>query len=329
MLQADWDSQSDTDPGKTEGELAYSTARTWVRKEYDCTGGRAQWLTGGSGGDALDDIVQTVICHTWELFVNGSLADPNRTVKERINASIALAKNRVVKQGRLFRPADRNPSAGHQEACKGRLTRTTYEGHEGAEDDFDLVQTGIAWGADRDDEKAYRVPENHDALDRLVSRITAQNCKRHSGDDCRSYRKMIAAMIASDGNKEKAAEQLDVPVRTFGYRLHHVADALRQVLAIGERKLKREHVAPAEHVQLRCWQTVPACLPRVAAESVPPTSAATGGPHERYPVPTAKRWADKLPAPVAAAPVTRETVGQILARQATIRAAYDRHVATR
>ena len=281
MLQADWDSQSDTDPGKTEGELAYSTARTWVRKEYDCTGGRAQWLTGGSGGDALDDIVQTVICHTWELFVNGSLADPNRTVKERINASIALAKNRVIKQ------------------------------------------------ADRDDEKAYRVPENHDALDRLVSRITAQNCKRHSGDDCRSYRKMIAAMIASDGNKEKAAEQLDVPVRTFGYRLHHVADALRQVLAIGERKLKREHVAPAEHVQLRCWQTVPACLPRVAAESVPPTSAATGGPHERYPVPTAKRWADKLPAPVAAAPVTRETVGQILARQATIRAAYDRHVATR
>jgi len=319
--------------------VIYATARKWLRKQYTLTGGAAMWLTGGQGAEALDEAVQTTVCHAWPLFVNGSVKNPTATIKQRINGALGVATKRVTKEGRLFRPSDRQPSAGHAEAMRGRLHRTTYDAHEGnlcdedtgraLADEHVLAYHPRDWNTPDDGGQSYRVPENHEALTRIVKRMIPANCTNHSAEQCRSYRKIVRAIVTAGGVKSDAAKALGMPKQTLHDKCWHVADALRQVLAIGERKLKREHVAPAEHVQLRCWQSVPACLPLVAAESVPPTSAATGGPHDRYPVPTAKRWADKPPTPLAAAPLTRETVGQILARQATIRAAYDRHVATR
>ena len=247
--------------------------------------------------------------------------------------------------GRPFRPEDRYATTGHVEVIRDR----PLKGHNATggapkgvrlpvEDTVEAYQThdGRDWQRPTVDDVAYGTRNDTALLERMIKRMTGSNAKRHGinadAKQCRSARMIASALIASNQRIGRAAKQLGIDRDSVSRSLPLVHELLRMAYAISERvddDAAREFGDDFPHERTRCRQLPPVCLPLVADNLPAPTSEATGGPHERYPAPAAKRWADKQPTPLAAEPVTRDTVGQILARQATIRAAYDRHVTTR
>jgi hypothetical protein len=76
---------------------------------------------------------------------------------------------------------------------------------------------------------------------------------------------------------------MKMPRTTLEYRLNHVADALRQVLAIDEVELSRETVERQDHVQTRCYQQTNQSTDGSVewlTNLVQPTASQTGGTHD-------------------------------------------------
>jgi hypothetical protein len=277
ILDAEWTKKND---------VAYRTAWKYSRKMFTNDGGRAMWLTGSTGDAALEDIVQLTICHAWTLFVNLSIQEPEETTRRRVTAAVFTALKRVCREGRQYREAGRMATTGHVDVLNGSsMTRTTYESHDGGSSRPlqysvpELTRSAIPWGIEYAPEQAYRVPENREALDRILKRITSANCAGHDTSDCRTYRKIIRLMADKNGDRAKVADAVGMTKATFRRRLFHVADALRQAMAVDELTLPREAVADPVHVTGRCRQ-----LDHVPAGPVDhlagPTSDATGGCHD-------------------------------------------------
>lgn len=283
LLDQQWTSKND---------IAYRTAWKYARKGFTNTGDRAMWLTGSTGESAMEDIVQLVICHAWTLFVNLSITRPDATIQRRITAAVFVALKRVTKEGRQYREASRMATAGHQDALAGSCnTRTTYEKYhagfkqsDGHESEPVEVSPGIPWGIEYADEQAYRIPENREAFDRIVKRLTVGNCHGHSQNDCRSYRQILRLMVATDCKtggpwKKKVADAMGMTKETFRRRLFHIADALRQALSVNERTLPVWDVDEPEHGGTCCQQLAvqPAGPPANVIGSV---NSATGHGHD-------------------------------------------------
>jgi transcriptional regulator of acetoin/glycerol metabolism len=100
-----------------------------------------------------------------------------------------------------------------------------------------------AAGLATSDEIQYGTTGDNVNVERLVRRLTVQNCKAAGLDygktDCHSARRIIKALLATEGNLTKAAKRLDIDRKTIQRAMPMLQDLLEMAMAVQDRLVKQ------------------------------------------------------------------------------------------
>jgi hypothetical protein len=214
--------------------------------------------TMNANGRTMADMVADAVGFCYELLINGIMQETNTSDLDGLGKTYAFSVARAL-GGELFREADRMPTKGHREAMKVRPPVRGHDATGGYRGEADNAPQRVreemlphlshrslrcdAAGLATSDEIQYGTTGDNENIERLVKRLTVQNCKAAGLDygktDCHSARRIIKALLATEGNLTKAAKRLDIDRKTIQRAMPMLQDLLEMAMAVQDRLVKQ------------------------------------------------------------------------------------------
>ena len=228
--------------------------------------------TMDDNGRTIPDMIGDARGFAYQLFINGIMMETNTADLEGLGQTYTTAVARAIggrlfreadrypTKGHMEAMTVRPKVSGHNATGKqSEGGQTKQGGRDPAEYAVDLCRSGYGresqwaewnledlvdhrshnnrdWDRPNNGETQYGSTGDNENIERLVKRLTVKNCKAAGLDyslaDCRSAKRIIGAMLVTEGNVSKAAKRLDVDRKTVQRAMPMLRELLEMAMAI-------------------------------------------------------------------------------------------------